>query len=279
MIGLYMAESVRFTSWTARKIDQPCDIPAGQAAAGMVRVAAGWSLAAGFNRIRLPGRLGRMERSMLCLGKSLSAAFVVAALTLAGASSVLAQAPATPAPATPAPAAPPAATPAPAPAPDSPAPAKPADPFGEEVTLTPKTIIYLKGSATWDSAFETILDSFKNVYAFLDRQGIKPAGPAMTIYTASDDAGFEFQAAVPVAEAPKDPPHGDLGVGTSPDGKALKFVHRGSYDSLDAAYDAITHYLDERKLEAKDLYIEQYQTDLLATPEDSLVIDVLVPIR
>jgi effector-binding domain-containing protein len=212
---------------------------------------------------------------MLCLGRSFAAAFVVAALALAGAGSAPAQAPA--------PAAPPAATPAPAapaaPAPDSAAPAKPADPFGEEVTLTPKTIIYLKGSATWDSAFETILDSFKNVYAFLDRQGIKPAGPAMTIYTASDDAGFEFQAAVPVAEAPKDPPHGDLAVGTSPDGKALKFVHRGSYDSLDAAYDAITHYLDERKLEAKDLYIEQYQTDLLATPEDNLVIEVLVPIK
>jgi effector-binding domain-containing protein len=202
---------------------------------------------------------------MFCLGKSLSAALVVAALMLAGASPSLAQAQA---PAPPAP-----SQPAPAPG------AKPGDPFGEEVTLTPKTIVYLKSSATWDAAFETIQDAFKNVYAFLDRQGIKPAGPAMTIYTASDDAGFEFQAAVPIAEAPKDPPKGDLAVGTSPEGKALKFMHRGSYDSLDAAYDAITHYLDERKLEARDLYIEQYNTDLLNTPEDNLVIEVLVPIK
>jgi effector-binding domain-containing protein len=202
---------------------------------------------------------------MFCLGKRLPAAFVVVALTLAGAGSSLAQgqAPTTPEP----------SQPAPVPG------AKPGDPFGEEVTLTPKTIVYLKSSATWDSAFETILDAFKNVYAFLDRQGIKAAGPAMTIYTASDDAGFDFQAAVPIAEAPKDPPKGDLAVGTSPEGKALKFMHRGSYDSLDAAYDAITHYLDERKLEARDLYIEQYDSDLLKTPEDSLVIQVLVPIK
>jgi effector-binding domain-containing protein len=202
---------------------------------------------------------------MFCLGKRLPAAFVVVALTLAGAGSSLAQgqAPTTPEP----------SQPAPVPG------AKPGDPFGEEVTLAPKTIVYLKSSATWDSAFETILDAFKNVYAFLDRQGIKAAGPAMTIYTASDDAGFDFQAAVPIAEAPKDPPKGDLAVGTSPEGKALKFMHRGSYDSLDAAYDAITHYLDERKLEARDLYIEQYDTDLLKTPEDSLVIQVLVPIK
>jgi effector-binding domain-containing protein len=202
---------------------------------------------------------------MFCLGKRLPAAFVVVALTLAGAGSSLAQgqAPTTPEP----------SQPVPVPG------AKPGDPFGEEVTLAPKTIVYLKSSATWDSAFETILDAFKNVYAFLDRQGIKAAGPAMTIYTASDDAGFDFQAAVPIAEAPKDPPKGDLAVGTSPEGKALKFMHRGSYDSLDAAYDAITHYLDERKLEARDLYIEQYDTDLLKTPEDSLVIQVLVPIK
>jgi effector-binding domain-containing protein len=202
---------------------------------------------------------------MFCLGKRLPAAFVVVALTLAGAGSSLAQgqAPTTPEP----------SQPAPVPG------AKPGDPFGEEVTLAPKTIVYLKSSATWDSAFETILDAFKNVYAFLDRQGIKAAGPAMTIYTASDDAGFDFQAAVPIAEAPKDPPKGDLAVGTSPEGKALKFMHRGSYDALDAAYDAITHYLDERKLEARDLYIEQYDTDLLKTPEDSLVIQVLVPIK
>ena len=202
---------------------------------------------------------------MVCLGKSLPAVFVVAALALAGAGSSLAQAPATPG----------QSEQAPAPAPGT----KPGDPFGEEVTLAPKTIVYLKSSATWDSAFESIQDAFKNVYGFLDRQGIKPAGPAMTIYTASDDAGFEFQAAVPIAEEPKDPPKGDLAVGKSPEGKALKFIHRGSYDSLDAAYDSITHYLDERKLEARDLYIEQYNTDLLTTPEDSLVIEVLVPIK
>ncbi|HEV2957310.1 MAG TPA: GyrI-like domain-containing protein [Xanthobacteraceae bacterium] len=200
---------------------------------------------------------------MFCLGKSLPAAFVVAALALAGAGPSPAQAPAPPG----------QSEPAPVPG------AKPGDPFGEEVTLTPKTIVYLKSSATWDSAFETILDAFKNVYAYLDRQGIKPAGPAMTIYTMSDDAGFEFQAAVPIAAAPKDPPKGDLAVGTSPEGKALKFMHRGSYDSLDAAYDAITHYLDERKLEARDLYIEQYNTDLLTTPEDNLIIEVIVPIK
>jgi effector-binding domain-containing protein len=156
---------------------------------------------------------------------------------------------------------------------------EPGDAFGEEVTMTEKTIIYFSGSGLWDSAFETILDGFKSVYAFLDKQGIKPAGSAMTIYTATDDAGFQFQAAVPVEAAPASPPQGDLAVGKSPAGKAYKFVHRGSYDEMDSTYEAITNFLDEKSIDAKELFIEEYVTDPLKTAEDKLKIDVYVPVK
>jgi effector-binding domain-containing protein len=174
-----------------------------------------------------------------------------------------------------------AQTPAP-PATAQSTPAEPApsnDPFGEEVTLSAKTIIYLKGSGNWDSAFETLLEAFKLVHGFLDRQNIKPVGPAMTIYTATDDIGFQYQAAVPIAEPPKNPPRGDIALGQSPAGKALKFVHRGSYDAMDETYEKITNYLDDNKLEAKDMFIEEYQTDPLSTPEDKLVVYVFVPLK
>jgi effector-binding domain-containing protein len=168
----------------------------------------------------------------------------------------------------------------PAPAQSTPAePAQSTDPFGEEVTLAPKTIIFVKGSGTWDTAFETLIEAFKLVHGFLDRQNIKPAGPAMTIYTATDDTGFQYQAAVPIAEAPKNPPRGDLALGQSPAGKMLKFVHRGSYDAMDETYERITNYLDDKKLEAKDMFIEEYQTDPLSTPEDKLVVHVFVPLK
>ena len=68
----------------------------------------------------------------------------------------------------------------------------------------------------------------------LQKQGIKPAGPPMTIYTATDDTGFEYQAGVPVAERAEGSAAGEgLAVGKSPDGRALKFIHRGSYDAMD----------------------------------------------
>ena len=85
----------------------------------------------------------------------------------------------------------------------SPAPLQPGDAFGEEVTLPERTIVYLKGHSNWDAAFDTLVDAFKSLNEYLDKQGIKPTGPAMTIYTQTDDTGFPFEAAMPIAAAPE----------------------------------------------------------------------------
>jgi effector-binding domain-containing protein len=188
-----------------------------------------------------------------------------------------ATAPATPAPptSTPAPAAPPAAS---APAVPATPQVQTADPFGEEITLTSKQMLIFSGNATWDSAFETLMDAFKALTAFLDKQGIKPSGNPMIVYTSTDDNGFSFQAEFPVDQTPKNLGK-NMSVGKSPEGKALKFVHRGSYDNMDNTYEAITNHLDDKKLEARDLFIEEYLTDPLKTEEDKLIINVYVPLK
>jgi effector-binding domain-containing protein len=187
-------------------------------------------------------------------------------------------APATPAPATAAPATPPPAAEAPATPPPAVAPVQTADPFGDEITLTPKTAVILKGTANWDNAFETLTDSFKKLSTLLDKQGIKASGNSMIVYTSTDDNGFTFQAEIPVDQEPKNLPK-DMSIGKTPEGKALKFVHRGSYDNMDNTYEAITNHLDDKKLEAKDTFIEEYITDPLKTAEDKLVINVYVPLK
>jgi effector-binding domain-containing protein len=217
----------------------------------------------------------------------------IAELSL-GLGNALAQSPppatsATPAPAptaTPAPAAspsaapttPPAAAETPATPPPAAAPVQTADPFGEQITLAPKTVVIMKGNANWDSAFDTLIDSLKTLSAFLDKQGIKPAGNSMIVYTSTDDTGFTYLAEIPVDQDPKNLTKG-MSIGKSPEGNALKFVHRGSYDNMDNTYEAITNHLDDKKLEAKDTFIEEYITDPLTTAEDKLVINVYVPLK
>jgi effector-binding domain-containing protein len=191
--------------------------------------------------------------------------------------------PSAPAPsATPAP--PPAETKSPgdlpstAPKPPAPAPVQAADPFGEEITLSQKMVIVTKGTANWDTAFETLLASLKTLSAELEKQGGKAAGNSMIVYTSTDDTGFSYLAEIPVDQEPKNLPK-TINVAKSPDGKALKFVHRGSYENMDNTYEAITNHLDDKKLEAKDTFIEEYTTDPLKTEEDKLVINVYVPLK
>ena len=201
---------------------------------------------------------------------------VLAALLLALATGLAAAQPVPPAdrPAEQMPPAPPAPGAEP-----SPSPLKPGDAFGLEVMLPERTMVYLKGHTNWDTAFDTLVESFKTLHAFMDTAGIAASGPAMTIYTQTDETGFQFEAAYPIAQAPANPPKGDIAVGPAPSGKALKFVHRGSYDAMDTTYEAITNYLDDHQLDAKDLFIEEYTTDPVTSNQDKLVIDVFVPIK
>ena len=208
--------------------------------------------------------------------------WMAAMFAIAGQSAAWAQSPAPTPPAPPAGATKPEPTQAAPTPPAAPAPTagpQSGDPFGEDVTLTAKPMVYVKGNGNWDSAFDTITKSLKVVKAYVDKEGLKVDGQAMTIFTATDDTGFQFEAALPLEEEPKTAPKGDLTIGKSPDGRALKFVHRGSYDAMDATYDAITNYLDEKKLDAKDLFIEEYVSDPLTTPQDKLVIDIFVPVQ
>jgi effector-binding domain-containing protein len=151
------------------------------------------------------------------------------------------------------------------------------DPFGAETVLPERTVVVMQGSARWDSAFETLVDTFKSILGYLEKAGVKPNGPKLVIYTDTDDNGFKYKAAIPIADAPKDAPQGDLAVEPAPAGKVFKFLHRGSYDSMDNTYEAIANFLDQKGLDVKDLFIEEYLTDPVATPPDELVINVYVP--
>jgi effector-binding domain-containing protein len=233
-------------------------------------------------------RFFRLTMVALVPAAAISLGLGAAGLGIMGIGTALAQSPpATPpaasTPATPAPSPSPSSSPspaaeAPATPPPAPGPVQTADPFGEQIELTPKMVVIAKGSANWDAAFDTLIESFKTLTALLDKQGIKPAGNPMIVYTSTDDTGFTFMAEIPVDQEPKNLTK-TMSMGKSPEGRALKFVHRGSYDNMDNTYEAITNHLDDKKLEAKDTFIEEYITDPLKTAEDKLVINVYVPLK
>lgn len=153
------------------------------------------------------------------------------------------------------------------------------DGFGETVELKPAAILQKASQSGWDEGFNSIVATLKEVDAELARLKLTPAGPPTVIYTATDDAGFDFELAVPFSGATTEKPKEGFQFSASVAGTALRFTHRGAYDAMDPTYEQIANLLDAKDLEAQDVYIEEYRTDPRTTSQDNLVIDILVPLK
>ena len=92
----------------------------------------------------------------------------------------------------------------------------------------------------------------------------------MTIYTQTDDTGFNFRAAVPVAQAPKDARRATSQSARHRPARRSNSSIAASYDALDTSYEAITDFLDDKGLDAKDVFIEEYASGPLRADDNDL---------
>jgi effector-binding domain-containing protein len=214
--------------------------------------------------------------------------------------------PSAPAPAapSPAPATPPAAQ---APAPPSPAPAKPAEApsatnpapaapeganpagpapsgeasTGETVDLPARPFAYAEGKADKDEIYSAILASLGLVKRDMDKANIAPAGRPLAVFVESDDTGFKYHAGYPIAAAPegKSSLSDAVKIGQTPSGKAMRFEHQGAYGDIDATYDAITAYLDDKGIDAQDTFIEEYANDVKDPDDPRLQVNIYVLLK
>jgi effector-binding domain-containing protein len=162
------------------------------------------------------------------------------------------------------------------PAAEAPAP----DLASQMVEVAARPVIIAKGQGTWEDAVKTLAEAVAKVNDAAAKAGLTPNGRPLAVFTRTDDKGFHFEAMVPLSKAPEGKPAlGEgLEVGSSPAGKALKFQHRGGYDEIEATYEAIAAYLDEKGLDSKDMIIEEFLTDLKAGDEN-LEVDIYVFVK
>ena len=200
-----------------------------------------------------------------------------------------AQAPAAPtnAPAA-APAKPPEAPSATNPAPAAPGGAQPAQPAqsgegstGESVDLSARPFAYVEGKADRDEIYSAILSSLSTVKHDMDKANLAPAGRPLAVFVESDDSGFKYHAGYPLAAAPegKASLSDAVKIGETPSGKAMRFEHQGAYSDIDATYDAITAYLDDKGIDAQDSFIEEYANDVKDPDDPTLQVNIYVLLK
>ena len=175
---------------------------------------------------------------------------------------------------------------APAPAPEAAKPAEPPKPqsegsTGETVDLPARPFAYIEGKADRDEIYGAILGSLGLVKRDMDKAGLKPAGRPLAVFVESDDSGFRYHAGFPLESAPEDKTSlsDAVKIGQTPSGKAMRFQHIGSYADIDATYDAITAYLDEKGIDAQDSFIEEYVNDVKDPDDPALEVNIYVLLK
>jgi effector-binding domain-containing protein len=152
---------------------------------------------------------------------------------------------------------------------------------GETVDLPARPFVYIEGKADKDEIYGAILNSLTSVKRDMDKANVTPAGRPLAIFVESDDSGFKYHAGYPLAAAPegKSSLSDSVKIGQTPSGKAMRFEHQGAYGDIDATYDAITAYLDDKGIDAQDTFIEEYANDVMDPDDPTLQVNIYVLLK
>ena len=152
---------------------------------------------------------------------------------------------------------------------------------GETVVLAQHPFAYIEGKADRDEVYGAIQGSIGLVKRDIDKAGLKPAGRPIAVFIESDDTGFRYRAGYPLESAPegKTELSEAVKIGVTPSGKAMRFQHLGAYADIDATYDAVTAYLDEKGIDAQDSFVEEYVNDVKDPDDPNLEVDIYVLLK
>lgn len=179
-----------------------------------------------------------------------------------------------------------AQSPAPAPSgkiqvkPDNFTPSK-ADASAKRMQLVARPALYVHGKGRWDDGLQGIQGIIAKLKAAAQSAGLAANGPAQMVFLDTSDDGFTYNAMLPLA-APVPPgmklPEGFL-AGTTPAGPAVRFSHDGAYQDIDDTYEVLTAWLDDRGLNTRSMFIEEYLNTAKDNADPALKVHIYVLLK
>lgn len=138
--------------------------------------------------------------------------------------------------------------------------------------------LYVERSCSMDPSdiSATMGTAFKDVWDYMQRTDIRPAGPALSVYYTYDPETMRFRSGFVVAKADLGRAAGEVKGDVTPSGEALSFTHIGSYATLRDDYAKMMEYVEAEGIEIGVPAWEIYVNDPSQTPEDELRTDIFV---
>lgn len=120
-------------------------------------------------------------------------------------------------------------------------------------------------------------ERFAAIMAQVEANGVRVVGPPLAITNSFENGVWNYDAGIPVDHNELEL-EGAVKPGTSPSGKALRFIHVGSYDGLAALAPRIEAWIAVHGYTVRDRPIDQYINDPGEVPEAELVTHLVYPI-
>ncbi len=142
----------------------------------------------------------------------------------------------------------------------------------EVVTVEPFDILYVSGKSSQEATDvgQALADAFTQIGRFMAENNILQDSQPMAITRSWDENGYQFDAAVPVNGLP-DEVSGNVQIGLSPSGRAVRFTHIGPYDQMLPAYEKLASYMAANGLDEGPVSWEHYISDPGNTPEAEII--------
>lgn len=145
----------------------------------------------------------------------------------------------------------------------------------EIVEAVAEPILYIPTSS--GQSEEALASALGAAYGAISRymasRGIEHAGKPMSISHAWEENNYKFDAAIPVGRADL-APSGNIRVGNTPSGPAVRAVHQGSYGTLGETYQKVAAFIAVNRFEHSGVTWEHYISDPGETRDRDLVTHV-----
>ncbi len=139
-----------------------------------------------------------------------------------------------------------------------------------DVTPEPALLVsHVRGPGQGDVA-QALGDAYGQIGRFMAGEGLAHAGQPVAITRSDADGGFTFEAAIP-ANTTGVAGRGEVRVGATPGGRAVRAIHVGPYDTMPDTYDKLAAYMASNGIEPGETSWERYVSDPGDTPSHELI--------
>lgn len=137
----------------------------------------------------------------------------------------------------------------------------------EVVQASPVDILYVAvhGGANDGGVTADLESAYREITDFMKDQGIARVGQPMAISRAWDDRSYEFDAAIPIAPGDWETA-GNVRLGRSPAGRAVRVVHIGPYERMVDSYGKLAAWMAVNGYGEGRVSWEHYISDPGTTP-------------